>query len=520
MATSGSFNSTEWTSSVDSSKKAKFTVEWTRSAVDVVENKSTINYSIKLTGSYSAHNLNVYNLKLDYKSGNDTSQIISLSHPGVYRPSEGSTIHSGSFSVTHNNDGTKTFSLYITGDIENSGKTKTGNGSWTLDPIARKSDFSINPSSFTVGDTVVINIDRKNANYTHKIYIGSDANPIATGVGTSYSWNTSSLLSRFASNSSELQSSLKVVTMNGSTIVGDVPHQFTATMPENMDTKPSASISVARHPGDIPSGIYFFIQNRSRGDVTVTAAGKYGATISSYRVELDGKVYDSATFTSDVITSSGSLFAKVTVTDSRGFTNTAYSGEIIVRGYYDPSLIAIAGESTIKVFRADASGNPDNAGGYVRVKVKREYSPTLLTANRYNRANVWWRRKETAALWQDDWEWLIRDDDQNDEYNALISVNNTPTAFDATKSYNVELLIEDDLRSETSIVFAVPSETVPLHLAEGGAGVGFGAYASPTPNTVKVGWDAYFDGDIYIYDSASQEYITLAQYIQNVIDNQ
>lgn len=535
MATSGTFNTTAWTSSQGLGTRY-LTFSWTRTSTSVANNTSTIHYTLKGGGTYDG---------TDY--GWVRTRNISLKINGVTVYSSGSggapsyvdltrvmTVTSGDFTIAHNADGTKTFSAEASAGIESTSNVKTGSGSWTLDPIARKSDFTITPPNFTVGDTVAINISRANTSFTHDIFIqrsdGLYYDAVAQGVGTSFSWNTGTvpggskpLISCFASGSKTYTANVLVRTWNGNALVGDVTHQFTATMPENANTKPNASLSWAIHSGDTPAGNNVPIQTLNRIDFTITASGKYNATIASVRVEFDGKTYTPtlsngiASFTSDAITGSGSLVATVVVTDSRGFTKTATS-EIEVAGYYSPAIVPITGATSVEVYRCDEFGDRAVNGEYAHAKVARRYADVYI-GDIHNSAAMYWRSRVSGTAWQDNWVTLLGDGGHNDDYDLLLlDENHDPAFFTKANAFDIEIMIRDSIESKSSIVFSIPSESVPLHLAEGGAGVGLGAYALPIPNSVRVGWDTYFDGDIYIYDSASQEYITLAQYIQNVIN--
>lgn len=107
-------------------------------------------------------------------------------------------VASGSRTITHNGDGSKTVTVSAS-LTDNVSVYLSGSGSLSmgLTTIARASQPSINTwpdnsPNFNVGDTITIHTNRKSTNFTHtvKINYGSSSYTIATGVADSCNFNT------------------------------------------------------------------------------------------------------------------------------------------------------------------------------------------------------------------------------------------------------------------------------------------------------------------------------------------
>jgi len=145
MATSGSFNT-----NTIGDFYLKFS--WRRTSTSTSNNTSTISWEL------TAHNAaglyrTVYNRSLTVDGANVHS---SSSQTTAY---EGTVLASGTRTITHNNDGTKSFSANVSAGIGQTSTNCTGNGTWTLDAIPRHATIN----SFTL-DNRTINTFR--INYT------------------------------------------------------------------------------------------------------------------------------------------------------------------------------------------------------------------------------------------------------------------------------------------------------------------------------------------------------------------
>ena len=130
MATSGSFNTTSY-----SNRNLVFA--WSTQSQSISNNTTTISWTLKGGGSASGYYLTqnitlIINGVTVYSTG-QTPQI---------KLWNGTTVASGTATIAHNNDGTKTFSASCTAGIYEWSPNVSGSGSWTLDTIPRYATVS------------------------------------------------------------------------------------------------------------------------------------------------------------------------------------------------------------------------------------------------------------------------------------------------------------------------------------------------------------------------------------------
>ena len=128
MAKSGSFNTSAKTQDYG---KLYLTFAWSIKSQDVATNKTVINWSLKGAGTTG----NAY-----YKAGNFK---VVINGATVYSSSDrielyvGTTVASGTATISHSTDGTKTFSASAEAGIYDYAVNCKGSGSWDLDAIPR-----------------------------------------------------------------------------------------------------------------------------------------------------------------------------------------------------------------------------------------------------------------------------------------------------------------------------------------------------------------------------------------------
>lgn len=125
MASSGSFNTSAY-------NNLYIQFSWSIKSQSTATNKTVINWSATAkrssgTGGYYAH----WTIKIDGTTVNSRSQSDRI------LITNGMTIASGTREITHNNDGTRTFSASITAAIYTYADNCSGSGSWALTQIPR-----------------------------------------------------------------------------------------------------------------------------------------------------------------------------------------------------------------------------------------------------------------------------------------------------------------------------------------------------------------------------------------------
>ena len=297
--------------------------------------------------------------------------------------------------ITGNADGSRSVTvtlnfrgLTINGDGTN-GFSVSGSSAVALTTIPRASDIS-SAGNVTLGNKCSVKWTPASMSFRYKLkfslgnwsYTTEAINPGTTSAYTYTGYTIPLDVADYISSTSKTGTmTVALYTYSDaacSIMVGSVSTKtFTVTIPENASTKPSVSMTGV--PASSLSSPFsdMFIQGMSKFQATIIASGKYGASIASQKLTIEGKSYG-APYISGFIASSGDVTVKASVTDSRGFTGEVQK-TITVIPYQKPKLLPGAGESGIICARCDASGILTESGTYLKIVAGRSYSK--VTAN-------------------------------------------------------------------------------------------------------------------------------------------
>jgi len=483
MATSGSTSI-----AVTSHDTLKFS--WTLASQSIANNTSTVTWKLELiSDAYGAISSTV--------SKNWSVTVNGTAYSGTNTVGIGNsstkTLASGSTTIAHNSDGTKSFSYSFSQyfGITFSGSsisTKAGSGSGTLTTIPRKSTLSV--ENGTLGTPLELTVEKKATSFTHTItYVsGSYSGTIATkSSATSISWTPPLTLATGAPNGTSVYVSITIETFNGSTSIGKNSYPIWCSIPSS--EKPTVSFAVSDPLGYLSTyGAY--VQGKSKFKIAVTASGSYGSSIASYKIVADGKTYSSASVETDVIASSGTLTISVTVTDSRGRTATA-SKTVTVAEYATPKITSL----TVK--RTNSAGSNDSGGAYLTVL----FDATVSSISSKNSAVYKLQYKKKSAT---SYTTVTLS-----AYANNYSVTNGKYTFsaDTTASYDVILTATDGFSSATKSGTG-PSTTKIFSILSKGLGLAIGKVAE-LESTFEVAFETMF------HKSATFKN-TMAVYMENV----
>lgn len=319
---------------------------------DVANNKTTITVKgvIKTTGeSYRGdHRTGTYTIKVGsttLKNGSFTSGAPANST---------TTLFTYTTTVSHNADGTYGT---VTASYNYDSGWCTASGSKTIPNIARQSSFGT-ISGDTLGSNITVNITRYNSSFTHSMWYSFGNKTwqhIGGDIGTQKTFQPPLSLCGEIPNASSGTMTLILRTYNGSTQIGvDVTKTITVKVPTSV--VPSfTGISHSEAVSDVANAYGVYTQGKTKLKVNVEgAAGVYGSTIKTYLIEVDGQKVSANTGTTGVISSSGNLNIKATITDTRGRTATK-TQDIYVYPYATPYFnnIDIVREDTAVVVKAN-----------------------------------------------------------------------------------------------------------------------------------------------------------------------
>ena len=379
MAKSGSITTNE-------SHGRSVKLSWSLSSQSVENNQSTLSWSITGAGSASG-----WVMTGGFKAVINGTTVYSTSTDTRIQLYNGTSVASGTTKITHNADGTKSFSLSIEAGVYTYAVSVTASGTHTLDTIPRAS--TVSATNANMGSASTITITRASSSFTHTLTysFGSTTGTIVSKTtSTSVSWTPALTLANQIPNAVSGTCTITCDTYNGSTKIGSKTCTLTLTVPTSV--KPTmTSVTATRVDGDVPAAWAIYVQNKSKATVKINgAAGAYGSTISSYSISGGGYSSTASSFITGFLTSSGTITFTAKVTDSRGRVSDAKTVRISVIAYSAPSFTSYLSQ------RATSAGVVNDDGTYIRGLISYSYAScsgknTVTCATYY--------KKSSASSW-------------------------------------------------------------------------------------------------------------------------
>lgn len=268
------------------------------------------------------------------------------------------------------------------------------------------------------------------------------------------------------------------------TQVGDAGYkEIELTIPNIDATKPTATMTLT--PVSSLSSPFNALYIKGKSKVTValaSGAGKYGASITSYKVSVGG-TGATPPYTSGWLVNPGEVKVTGTVTDSRGYSRT-YTETITVIDYSKPQLLPVSGESEVIAARCDSSGILSDTGTYLKIKAKRSYTKVYVSGTNKNLCSIRYRYKKEGGTYSS-WTTILASTATSDEVStsALLS-----GSLSVTSTYIVQVQAVDSLGDTRTTTISLPTERVYMHKAGSINSLGIGKYAEDE-NTVDVAED-------------------------------
>lgn len=442
----------------------KFTLEVTQSATNIANNTSTLSFNFKISPTdnggwdfYEWGQLIAYTITIN---GTSYSGYIP-----DYNGYSVVTLKSGTQSVGHNADGSKSISYSFSVTDYTGMNYTTGNasasGTFTLATIPRASTISA-VSGTTIGGTMTVTIARAVSTFTHQLWykVGNSAwYDLGKNIGTSKAFTIDIATANQFPNAMTGTLQLCVRTFSGSTTIGnDYYHNVTVSVPAYTPT-----ISAIKLTGNnLLNGEY--VQGKSTVTAEITATTLYGATIKSISSTVDGKIYSGNKFTTSAL-SSGSKTVSVTVTDTRGKTATLASSTITVRDYANPTiteftLVRQSTETTVvaTVKGSVASVNSKNAK---TIQVTLNGVTQTITSSSYT-------------------------------INGTTTFTNVPTDYTLTSVAKIT-----DSYTHVTREYVLPTVAVTMDFHHSGKGIAMGKVAE-SENLLDVAWNTKIGGSINV----------------------
>ena len=447
MASSGSFTTSKY-------MNLSIMFEWSVKSQSIDGNSSVIAWSIKGYRTDGAIGM--------ITCGNFTVTIngVTVYSTGEYDRVDvknGTVVESGETTISHDSDGAKTFSAYVSAAIYERKVNSTGTQQFALPTIPRKS--SLSASNGTLGTAQTLTVDKKSSSFTHTItYVcGKASGTVCTkSRNTSITWTPPLELASQNTTGTSVSIKFTITTYNGNADIGLDTKTISCTIPASV--KPSCSLAIS-DPTGFASEYGGYIKGLSKLEVIVTAESSYGSDIASYSTTANGTRYTKATFTTDVLKTAGSQSVVATVTDKRGRSGSD-TETITVLNYTAPAV------TSLSVRRCNADGTANDQGEYVKVTFSGKV--TALGDKNIARYTVEYK-KTTSSNYAS--ETLT-------DYNDNFTVSNVNYIFpaDSGSSYDVRVTIVDALTSSSKNTSASTGFTL-MHWKADGTAVGIGKVA-------------------------------------------
>ena len=443
MAKSGSITTNE-------SHGRSVKLSWSLSSQSVENNQSTLSWSITGAGSASG-----WVMTGGFKAVINGTTVYSTSTDTRIQLYNGTSVASGTTKITHNADGTKSFSLSIEAGVYTYAVSVTASGTHTLDTIPRASTVSATNTNLNSASTITIT--RASSSFTHTLTysFGSTTGTIVSKTtSTSVSWTPALTLANQIPNAVSGTCTITCDTYNGSTKIGSKTCTLTLTVPASV--KPTmTSVTATRVDGDVPAAWAIYVQNKSKATVTINgAAGAYGSTISSYSISGGGYSSTASSFTTGLLAASGTITFTAKVTDSRGRVSDAKTVSISVVAYSAPSFSSYISQ------RATSAGVINDDGTYIRGLISFSYA-TCSSKNTITCATYY--KKSSATSWTN----------ANKSFSSGTAFTFGGGAISTESSYDVKYTITDAFTTVT-IIDMVSTASVLMDFKAGGKGIAIG----------------------------------------------
>lgn len=482
MALSGSVTTSSY-------EGRSMTLNWSASQ-SVANNTSTISWSLVGSGSYTGGQVKCGGFYVNI-DGNVVCDWSTDNRVQVY---SGTVVASGTVTLAHNADGSKSFSISVQAGIYQYERNCSGSGSFTLNTIARASKLTLSKSTAAMGDTITINTNRASSSFTHKITynFGNASGTIATNVGASTTWTIPLTLANQIPNATSGYGSVTCETYNGSTKIGSNYVRFDTTVPASVvPTVSTASVAVDNSASSVISGWGLWVAGYSKARITAAASGAYGSTISGFTVSggasasVTGSSLDYKTGT---INSTGSVSFSVTATDSRGRTSAAKStSTVTVYAYSAPKITEFTTQRNSSTpTKVIVKGNWD----FASVNSKNAATGTL------------YYKKASATTWTT-YGTISK--------NASVTLTGT---FDEESSYDFRIKVTDTVGNSAQMDSHISTGAALMDFRTGGKGVAIGKMSES--DTFEVGLPSRFHEAISVTDD-SGSLVDLKAYLRDLL---
>ena len=451
MATSSAMSTTN--------DKIAYKVTITQNSQSVANNTSNVTVSVRVYRTNTGYT--TYGTGTVYCTINGTQYTESITSDDKIT-SSGIVLFSKTLTIAHNADGTKTLAT-STRITHQQFSSSAQSYSQPLTTIPRATTPTLSASSVNMGADITISMPRASGSFEHTLTykFGNATGTIGSELGTSKAWTVPLSLASQIPNGTSGTCTITCKTYNGSTLIGTKTVSFTAKVPSSV--VPSIStLAASEAEAGLSAQFGAYVQNKSKLKVTINASGSYSSTIKAYKTTISGTNYTGSSFTSGVLTKSGTVSISTTVTDSRNRTATK-SINVSVLAYSAPKITKFsavrtdAGAQAAMNFSITSLGEKNTKSYVLEYKLK---------------SSDTWNQLASGSVYS---------------YNATQSFAGT---FSTESTYDLRLTVKDYFGSAVAYS-EIPTAFTLIDFHAGGKGLAFGK-VSELPNEMEIDMDVNF----------------------------
>lgn len=436
-------------------------IAWSIGSQSAANNTSSVTAKVQLVSTGSSYTINSSASKSGSLTINGTKYTFTFT--AALSGNQTKTIYTKTVTVAHNSDGSKTCSFSATAGINVtlSGTyygNVTASGSGTFDTIPRASTISSVTESVAINGTnaVTVNISRKASTFTHTVVFKFGSySKTTTGVGTSTSYAIPTSWMNAMPSATSGTATVTVTTYSGSTKIGSaVSKSFKVTVPSGV-VPTISGVTISEAVAGLAAQFGGYVQSKSKLSVSITAAGVYGSTIKSYKTTIQGANFTARSFTSGVLSKSGTSTITITVTDSRGRTAST-TRSLTVIAYAAPKIVSF------QAVRSLANGTENYDGTHVNAKI----NFSIASVGNKNTAAYTLEYKPSSG---DTWTTLT----SGAVYALNDSIVSSSGSFGQDNSFDLRLTVKDYFATVYSTT-QIPTAFTLIDYNASGRGIAFG----------------------------------------------
>lgn len=438
-----------------SNDRVKYKITITQNSQNVNNNTSNVTVSVRFYRTNTGYTT--------YGSGTVYCKINGTTYSAAVTPSQkitnsGIVLFTKTLNISHNADGTKTLQASAWINLNTPLTSNEQSYSQALTTIPRATTPTLSASSVALGGSVTISLPRAASSFTHTLTykFGSASGTIGSNLGTSASWSPPLTLANQIPNTTSGVVTITCTTYNGSTKISTKSVTITVTVPASV-VPTISSIAVSEGVSGLNAKIGAFVQGQSKINVTITAAGAYGSSVTTYISKFGSSSFNGASFSIENVNSSGSVTLSVTVTDSRG-RKTTKNQTVTVLAYQIPKIVAFTG------IRCNQDGTANEDGQYVKLA----YNYTISALNNKNDKTITIAYRQVGAS-----SYTTLKTESNYSANTTYVPS---TVFSVDNSYEFKITVQDYFKT-VSYELEVTTAFTLVDYSAGGHGMAIGKVA-------------------------------------------